>query len=128
MVQFELVSGEYEDLPRLFLVEIPGFAGSPEFASISDHSDLAGVAVAAVGRYLVRLEKQGARPSNVESLNSIYELFERMATSRDSGVQNVLVLEAFATFECSDSIRRRILRRLGPSSRALYSRWIEPGS
>jgi hypothetical protein len=116
---------QYRELPRFFLAEIPGFEASPEFGLIARDSDLPGVVVAAVGRYLVRLEKSGAEGSEADAPTAIYDIFERMANSDDRDVQNALQVELFETLDSSRSITRRIVGKLGPSSSALYSDWAE---
>jgi len=118
------VPGDYGDFPRLLLTDIPGFEQSPEFGLIAEHSDLPGVVVSAVGRYLVRLEQEGRQAAERSVVDAIYYEFERMATSRDPEVQNALVVEVFENLDRSRSITRRIVRKLGPSSQALYADWV----
>jgi hypothetical protein len=115
----------YDDLPRLFLAEIPGFEASPEFALVARDSDLPGVVVAAVGRYLVRLEQSGAEGSEADAPSAIYDIIERMANSDDPDVQNALQVELFWNLDPTRSITRRIVGKLGPNSSALYSDWAE---
>jgi hypothetical protein len=120
----DLVPGDYNDLPRLLLADVPGFEQSPEFGLIAEHSDLPGVVVAAVGRYLVRLEQEGRRAAEPSAADAVYQVFERMATSEDPEIQNALVVEVFENLDGSRSITRRIVKRLGPSSQALYADWV----
>lgn len=118
----DLVPDHYGDLPRLLLAEVPGFEQSPEFGLIAEHSDLPGVVVAAVGRYLVGLEQEGRQAAS--AADAIYQVLERMATSEDPEIQNALVVEVFENLDRSRSITRRIIKNLGPSSQALYADWL----
>lgn len=115
----------YEELPGLLLAEIPGFEASPEFALVGHASDLPGIVVAAMGRYLARLEQQGTKESEMDAPDAIYDLLERMAASRDPEVQNVVQVEMFENLDPSRSVTQRIVGNLGPSARALYSDWNE---
>jgi hypothetical protein len=47
-----------------------------------------------------------------------------MAPCEDPEVQNALVVEVFENLDGSRSITRRIVKRLVPSSQALYADWV----
>jgi hypothetical protein len=47
-----------------------------------------------------------------------------MPTSEDPEIQNALVVEVFENLDRSRSITRRIVKRLGPGSQALYADWV----
>lgn len=116
----------YDELPELLGAEIPGFQASPELALVADDLDLPGVIVAAVSRYLVRLEQSGGMELDGDPRNAIYKVFERMATSPDREVQNALQVEVFENLDPSRSVTRRILSRLGPEASALWAAWADP--
>jgi hypothetical protein len=116
---------QYEELPALLLAEIPGFEASPEFGLVAYASDLPGIVVAAMGRYLARLEQKGAEESEIDAPDAIYQLLERMAASRDPEVQNAVQVEVFENLDPSRSVTRRIVEKLGPSARTLYADWNE---
>ena len=126
VVNFEIVPGEYEDLPDVLLA-IPGFKESPEFQLVAENTDLPGVIVGALRRYVERLEGEAGRgtlDANSEaSLEGAYDTFERMAASGDPAVENALVVEVFEHLDGGEGVKRRIVERLGPRSSALYERW-----
>jgi hypothetical protein len=128
VVNFEIVPGESDGLPDFLLTAIPGFRESPEFESVAEHTDLPGVIVGALSPYVVRLEGEDRRGKLDEasgaSLQAVYSAFEMMAGSRDGHVQNALVVEVFEHLHCDERTRRRIVKRLGPHSRAAYDRWV----
>ena len=122
MVGLDIVPGEYDSLPDFLLAAIPGFQESPEFELVAEDTDLPGVIVGALSPYVVRLEGEASRETwdagGRTSLDAVYETFERMASSRDGHVENALVVEVFEHLHCTERIRRRIVKQLGPHSRA----------
>jgi hypothetical protein len=128
VVDFELVPSEYERLPAFLLTSIPGFRESPEFATVAANIDLPGVIVGAAKNYLVRLEDEEGRgkldATGRSSLDAAYAAFEAMATSNDVNVENSVIVDALMYLNCPEATKRRIVKRLGPSTRALYNRWV----
>ena len=114
---------QYDELTSVLFAEVPGFASSPELALVKDHVDLPGVVLAALTRYWLRLEQGGAKGSEAEALDAIYDVLERMATSDDPEVQNVLQVECFEHLDPSRSVTRQIVEKLGPNARALHATW-----
>lgn len=125
---FELVPSTYERLPDFLLTSIPGFRESPEFATVATDVDLPGVIVGAAKNYLVRLEDEDGRgklgATGRDSLEAAYAALEAMATSNDANVENSVVVDALMYLNCPEVTRGRIVKRLGPSTRALYNQWV----
>lgn len=124
MPNFELVPGEYADLPDFLIRSVPGFGTSPEFALVADCFDLPGVIVGALRSFLERLDTASRADdfdaSSAASLEAVYRVIEAMASSGDPEVQNAVVVEIFEHLQEDQSIREN----LHPLSRALYERWI----
>ena len=125
MGDFEIIEGEYPRVPDLLLEEAPGFRGSDEYARLhpSDH-ELPSVVVGAFMQYVERLhdEAGAAEPALAET----YRAMERLATSHDPEVENVLIVDVFEHLNLPEAVLDQFLSRLGPASRALYDRWIDP--
>lgn len=131
MGDFAHVPREFERLPDVLLASIPGFRESPEFATVATGVNLPSVVVGAAKNYLVRLEDENGRgkleAAGRRSLDAAYAALEAMATSSDGDVENSVVVDALMYLDCGEETKRRIVKRLGPSSRALYDRWVAEG-
>lgn len=128
VTQFGPSPGSYGQLPEFLLERIPGFRDSPEFGLVEDCIDLPGVIVGALSPYVVRLETENRKGTLDEtgeaSVDAVYAAFEGMAASGDPNIETALVVEVFEHLHCGPRVRRRIVSRFGPYSRAAYDRWV----
>jgi len=129
VVNFILREGDYQQLPKRLLRNVPGFEASNAFQVVAADRDLPGVVCAALARYLIAAQRQamtggeaGAELRRV--LRAIYEAIEDLATSEDPETQNVVVVDILETLAGERDIREVIKRNLLPKSRELYDRWV----
>lgn len=130
MVNFVLVEGEYDKIPALLKEIVPKVFSSPEGASLTQTEEkLPGVVCSRLAEYLVRLmEEFNAGTRDADTKNEISKCFsaiERLASSSDPLVQNVVVTEIFEVIDCGPVVKKQIKSRLGPKSIALYNAYIE---
>jgi hypothetical protein len=126
-IRLDLLAGR-RHAPRVAPPSSIQRGASPEFELVAEDTDVPSVIVGALSPYVVRLEGEASRGTldagGRTSLDAVYETFERMASSRDGHVENALVVEVFEHLHCTERIRRRIVKQLGPHSRAVYDRWV----
>jgi hypothetical protein len=129
MGEFQIIEGEYPRVPELLVQEAPGFAASEEYAGLhpSDHG-LPTVVTGAFMRYVERLHGEASSsPATADPrIAETYRAMERLATSHDRAVANALVVDVFEHLGLQDEVLDRFVSGLGPESRALYDRWIDP--
>ena len=108
---------------------VAGFADSRELGDL-DHDDrqIPGLVCAQLTRLLERLilesqSQHGLADENARTLSSIFEVLEALTLRGSAEVQNTIVTEVFENLN-DPGARDAVVARLGPSSKALYSRWI----
>ena len=127
MGKFVITDREYPRLPELLLEVAPGFGGSPELRRL-DSADwaLPSVVCGAFARYVERLHSEA--PSSAEShkarVGETFRAIERLASSPDPEVVNALVVDVFEHLDFTADVHEEFHSGLGPSSRALYDRWV----
>lgn len=116
-----------DGLPEFLVREVPGFAESPELQAVEDGRTSPGVVTAALGRYLLRLQRRAVRQeadaSEHAALDRAYVVLEELAASDDPQIQKVLSVEIFEPLHSDDVVVAAVETRLGPRSSALYRRW-----
>jgi hypothetical protein len=128
MSDFILIKSEYDQIPSLLKEIVPDFFESAEFKQLRvDDVKLPGIVCARFAAYLVWLHEtfNQKRTEKIRSnLAKCYLAIERLASSGDPLVQNVVVTEIFETLDCGLIVLEQIKSRLGPQARALYDEWI----
>lgn len=129
MSDFVIIEPEYPRLLELLLEEAPSFGESEEVARLEPNERaLPSVVGGAFKRYVERLYAQAdvGTPGSEERLAETHRAIERLARSRDLDVVNTLVVDVYEHLDLPERQLEDFRSRLGPSSRALYERWIEP--
>lgn len=128
MGDFVILNREYPRITELLLEQAPSFGESSEFTAL-ERSDLElpSVVCGAFRRYVQRVqcEERGFDTSD-DRVRETLRAMERLATSPDPEVENALVVDVFEHLDLPSEALERFIARLGPSSRALYDRWISP--
>ena len=121
------------EVPSFLTKSVPGFRASAEFNRLDDASRrVPGLILGQLTIYLRRLQTElihrqiGADVARAE-LQDIYSALEALARSPSNDVQNLLVVDVLEHLHGSSEIREAILSSLGPSTRDLYAKWVEPG-
>ena len=120
---------EYRHLPQLLVQKGPGFAGSPEYKALgSTDLQFPGVVCGAFAQFLSRLQTDAiegiGNAEGAASLSASYQVLEWCATSHDSDVINVVVVEIFENLDSEPPVLEAIKTRLGKASRQLYDKWL----
>lgn len=119
MTDFIIKERDYYKVPDLLTTEVPGLLDSEGYRLLdSDHRKIPGLVTAAFTRYFEGLQEAGA-------LERCYAVIEKLATSSDPEVQNLVITEIFENLQGSDESLRKIKEQLGPESRRLYQEWME---
>lgn len=127
MSDFNLVQGNYDNVPHLIIRRIPEFLESPEFESLSlKWRILPGIVCGALGKFLVRTFSASLPEGKPEDLIArLFLLLEEMASDHDSQVQNLVVVEIFEHLDCDEDTLQAIIVGLFPKSKSLYNKYIE---
>ena len=119
MPDFIIKERDYDKVPDLLTTEVPGFSESEEYRLLDpEDRKVPGLITAAFTRYCEGLEEAGA-------LERCYAVIEKLASSSDPEVKNLVVTEIFENLRGSDESLRKIKEQLGPESRRLYQKWME---
>ncbi len=128
MGDFVILDREYPRIAELLLEQAPSFSESSEFTELEAADlELPSVVCGAFRRYAQRVHREAASDTSDDRVLETLRAMERLATSPDPEVENALVVDVFEHLDLSDEALERFIARLGPSSRALYDRWISPG-
>lgn len=124
---FVIKPGEYQLVPALISSLLPEFVESPEFARRHPADrKLPGVVCGALADFLQRNQAAALTDASKKGvLDRAYATIERLASSTDAEVQNLVVVEIFENFDCDRVVMEEIRRRLLPASLNLYETWIE---
>jgi hypothetical protein len=116
-----------DGLPEFLVAEFPGFAGSPELESVESTRAVPGAVAAALGRYLLRLQRRAVRreadAAELAALDRAYAVLEELAGSEDARVRDDVRAKIFEPLHSDDVVVAAVETRLGPRSSALYRRW-----
>lgn len=127
MGDFFISNREYASLPELLKEVAPSFPASDEFCRL-DPADVAlpSVVSGAFTRYVERLHSEAANsaPSTRSEVAEAHRAIERLASSTDREVVNTLVVEIFEHLDLASDGLEDFYKRLGPSARSLYDKWI----
>ena len=120
--------GENEALGHYLERQVPGFVDSPELASLPESErDRSDSVAAALGRYLLRLEKRAVRleaeAAELTALERAFEVLEELAVSDDPAVREALVVSVFGPLHADDVVVAAVETRLGPRASGLFRRW-----
>ena len=119
MPDFIIKERDYDKVPDLLTTEVPGFFESEEYRLLdSEDGKVPGLVAAAFTRYFEALQEAGA-------LERCYAIIEKLASSSDPEVKNLVVTEIFENLRGSDESLEKIKEQLGPESRRLYQEWME---
>ena len=119
MPDFVIKERDYDKVPQLLTTEVPGFLDSEAYRLLdSEDRQVPGLVAAAFTRYLEGLHEAGA-------LERCYAVIEKLATSPDPEIQNLVVTEIFENLQGSDESLGKLKEQLGPESRRLYQKYME---
>jgi len=119
MTDFVIKERDYDKVPNLLITEVPGFLDSEEYRLLdSEDRKVPGLVTAAFTRYCEGLQE-------ADALERCYAVIEKLATSSDPEVQNLVVTEIFENLQGSDESLVKVKEQLGPESRRLYQQWME---
>lgn len=129
MSDFILKKRECDLVPNLLLEAIPAFAQSDEFKALDENErKVPGLVCAAFANRLLHLHQALSRSNAGEAqrveLEQCYAAIERMASSPDPAVENLVVVEVFENIPDLEALQNEIKPRLRPKSLELYSRWV----
>ena len=129
MSSFILKNREFDIVPNLLLEAAPGFSQSVEFRALTEREQRApGLVCAAFTNYFLRLQEAPLRGEGGESepaaLEQCYAAIERLASSSDPAVNNLVVVEVFEHIPGPVALESEIKSRLKPRSLALHNRWV----
>jgi hypothetical protein len=130
MTDFIRTPSEYDNIPKFLTEEAIGFQESKEFKALdTQDSKFSGVICAAFTKYFLRLQEEALRKISEQKihdeLETCYATIERLASSRSPKVENLVVVEIFENFHCSDEMLNEIKKHLQPNSLKLYKRWAQ---
>ena len=119
--------GEYHRVPELIVSAIPEFAESPELARLRpDERVLPGLVCGAFADFLTRVQSEAlSGPGASAIVDRCYGALERLASSTDPAVRNVVVVEILENLDGSVELMTEFRRHLQPNSRMLFEVWIE---
>ena len=129
MSNFILKEREFDAVPNFLLEEVPSFGQSDEFNALDEKErKVPGLVCAAFAKRLVHLH-QAFSPSNGGEAQRIeleryYAAIERMATSPDPAVRNLVVVEVLGNIPDLDVLQNEVEPHLKPKSLDLYNRWV----
>jgi hypothetical protein len=129
MSDFILKQREFDVVPTLLLEADPPFGHSDEFKALDEKErKVAGLVCAAFTKHLLHLHEALSRSNAGEAqrveLEQCYAAIERLASSPDPAVQNLVVVEVFENIPDLEALQNEIEPRLKPKSLDLYNRWV----
>ena len=120
MVDYILLPSNNAEVPSFLLAQVPALRQSSAFARLSETSRcLPGVVCATFARYIAEL---AANVHEREHLSSVMQVVERLATSNESEIQNLVVTEILENME--DNVLRTLAPLMGTNCKALYERYV----
>ncbi|HEY1266082.1 MAG TPA: hypothetical protein VGH16_02420 [Candidatus Binatia bacterium] len=124
-------SRECQKVPELLKQMVPGLFDNPEAKQYPIDEDIPGAVCSRLADYLVSLHEQfnhGKRDLRIkDEIDKCYKAIERLASSSNIWVQNLVVTEIFEAFDFGPIVQKQIEARLGPKSRALYDEYKGAG-
>lgn len=121
---------EFDEVPNLLIEYAPLFRQSDEFKNLDAEDRLvSGLVCAAFTKYFVHIQQQVILQTDVNEskraeLENCYVAIERLASSNDPTVNNLVVVEIFENICEPDTMLIEMKKRLKPKSLDLYKRWI----
>jgi hypothetical protein len=122
-----LKKGEANDAPKLLLEALPAFGQSDEFRALDEEERKApGLVCAAFAKHFLRLHQALSRADDTQrvELEQCYAVIERLASSPDPAVKNLVVVEILENVSDPKTLQSEIISRLKPNSLSLYNRWV----
>lgn len=106
---------------------VPNFSQSDEFKALDEEErKMPGLVCAAFAKRLVHLHQALSRSGEAQpvELEQCYAAIERMASSPDPEVKNLVVVEILENIPDLQLLQSEIKPRLKPKSLDLYNRWV----
>lgn len=129
MSDFILKEREFDAVPSILLEAVPSFGQSDEFNELDERErEVPGLVCAAFAKRLLQFHQALSRSNGGEGqrieLERCYAAIERMATSPDPAVKNLVVVEVLGNIPDLDVLQNDVKPHLKPKSLDLYNRWV----
>lgn len=115
---------DFKSVPAILAEEVPTYPASPEYGALNQNNISSGWVATEFARYFARLQRaetMGALSvAERDDLRLCYRAIERLASSEDIEVQNLVTIFIFESIDDEDVSDELLRNKLGPNSLSIF--------